>query len=168
MAHVLDAGAEAPAATQTASRTARPAYQAYVILHVGFAVLPLLGRILLSQIFLISGVMKLVDWPGTEAKMAEQGMFWIPFFHVAALLTELAGGLSLFLGFKARLGALLLFLFLIPVTLTFHSFWTYTDPKEQHVNMLFFMHNLTLMGGLLLVMTIGPGPKSVDLWRRSS
>ena len=129
---------------------------------------PLLGRILLSQIFLISGVMKLVDWPGTEAKMAEQGMFWIPFFHVAALLTELAGGLSLLLGYKARLGALLLFLFLIPVTLTFHNFWTYTDPKEQQVNMQFFMHNLTLMGGLLLVMTIGPGPLSIDLKRRPS
>ena len=86
---------------------------------------------------------------------------------VAALLTELAGGLSLLLGHKARLGALALFLFLIPVTLTFHNFWTYTDPKEQQVNMLFFMHNLTLMGGLLLLMTIGPGPKSIDVKERS-
>jgi putative oxidoreductase len=95
--------------------------------------------------------------------MAKHQMFWVPFFHVAAMLTELVGGLSLLLGYKARLGALLLFLFLIPVTLTFHSFWTYTDPKEQQDNMLFFMHNLTLMGGLLLVMTFGPGPLSVDL-----
>lgn len=128
----------------------------------------LLARILISQIFLISGFMKIVDWSGTEAHMAQRGMFLIPFFHVAALLTELAGGLSLLLGYKARMGALLLFLFLIPVTLTFHNFWTYTDPKEQQVNMLFFMHNLTLMGGLLLVMTLGPGPLSLDFWRRKS
>src|SRR5262245_16314398 len=82
------------------------------------------ARILLSQIFLISGIMKIVDWAGTEAQMASRGMFWIPFFHVAAMLTELICGLSLLLGYKARVGALLLFLFLIPVTLTFHNFWT--------------------------------------------
>src|SRR5207249_3729739 len=98
----------------------------------------LAARILMSQIFLISGVMKIVDWAGTEAQMAGRGMFWIPFFHVAALLTELGGGLSLLLGYKARLGALLLFLFLIPVTLTFHNWWTYMDPNEQKANMLFF------------------------------
>jgi putative oxidoreductase len=122
----------------------------------------LAARILMSQIFLISGVMKIIDWSGTETQMAGRGMFWIPFFHVAALLTELTGGLSLLLGYKTRLGALLLFLFLIPVTLTFHNFWTYTDPKEQHTNMLFLLHNLTLMGGLLLLMTFGPGPLSID------
>src|SRR5207244_7382131 len=123
----------------------------------------LVARILLSQIFLLSGVMKIVDWSGTEAQMAGRSMFWIPFFHVAAMLVELGAGLSILLGYKARLGALALFLFLIPVTLTFHNFWTYADPKDQHFNMLFFMHNLTLMGGLLLVMTIGPGPLSIDL-----
>jgi putative oxidoreductase len=122
----------------------------------------LAARILMSQIFLLSGLMKIMDWSGTEAQMAGRGMFWIPFFHVAALLTELLGGLSLLLGYKARLAALWLFLFLIPVTLTFHNFWTYADPKAQHVNMLFFMQNLTLMGGLLLVLTFGPGPLSMD------
>ena len=89
-------------------------------------------------------------------------MFWVPLFFAGAVVFELAGGLSLLLGYKARLGALALFLFLIPVTLVFHSWWTYPDPKEQHVNMLFFLHNLTLMGGLLLFMTLGPGPLSLD------
>ncbi len=128
----------------------------------------LAARVLLSQIFLISGIMKIVDWSGTEAQMAGRGMFWIPFFHVAAMLTELVGGLALLLGYKTRLGALLLFLFLIPVTLTFHTWWTYADPKEQQVNMLFFLHNLTLLGGLLLVTITGPGPFSIDLRRRRS
>jgi putative oxidoreductase len=124
---------------------------------------PLLARLLISQIFLISGLMKILNWSGTEADMAEHKMFWIPFFHVAALLVELGAGLSLLLGCKARLGALALFLFLIPVTLTFHSFWTYTDPHGQKENMILFMHNLALMGGLLLVMAWGPGPLSIDL-----
>ena len=91
-------------------------------------------------------------------------MFWVPLFFAAATAVELAGGLSLLLGFKARLGALLLFGFLIPVTLTFHNWWTYADPKEQQVNFLFFIHNLTLMGGLLMLMSFGPGPLSIDLW----
>jgi len=123
----------------------------------------LAARVLMSLIFLLSGVMKIVDWSGTEAQMASRGMFWIPFFHVAALLVELVAGLSLLFGYKARLGALVLFLYLIPVTLTFHSFWTYSDPKEQQVNMILFLHNLALMGGLLLVTTFGPGPLSLDL-----
>src|SRR5439155_25893937 len=122
----------------------------------------LAARILMSQIFLISGLMKIIDWSGTEDQMAGRGMFWIPLFHVASMLVELGAGLSLLLGLKARLGALVLFLFLIPVTLTFHNFWTYTDPKEQKVNMLFFMHNIALMGGLLVLLAAGPGPISLD------
>jgi putative oxidoreductase len=127
----------------------------------------LAARILMSQIFLVSGMMKIVDWSGTEAEMAEHGMFWVPFFHISALLIELLGGLSLLLGYKTRLGALVLFLFLIPVTLTFHHFWTFAGEKQK-LNMLFFMHNLTLLGGLLLLMTLGPGPLSLDFWRRRS
>src|SRR5205823_6767243 len=72
----------------------------------------LAARILMGQIFLISGVMKIIDWSGTEAQMAGRGMFWIPFFHVAALTVEIICGLSLLLGYRARLGALFLILFL--------------------------------------------------------
>jgi len=127
----------------------------------------LAARLLIGQIFLISGVMKLLDPAGTSAQMEGRGMFWVPFFLVAAMAVELGGGLSLLLGYKARLGALALFLFLIPVTLTFHNFWTY-PPEQQQQQAIMFMHNLTLMGGLLLVMTVGPGPFSLDLWKRRS
>jgi putative oxidoreductase len=127
---------------------------------------PLIARILISQIFLISGVMKILDPAATAAHMEGRGMFWVPFFLWSAAAVELGGGLSLLLGYKARFGALALFLFLIPVTLTFHNFWTY-PPEEQQQQMFNFMHNLTLMGGLLLVMTFGPGPFSFDLRRRT-
>jgi putative oxidoreductase len=126
------------------------------------------ARILISQIFILSGIMKVMDPAGTAAQMESRGMFWIPFFLWAAAAVELGAGFSLLFGFKARLAALALFLFLIPVTLTFHNFWTYTDPKERIQNMILMMHNLTLMGGLLLVMTFGPGPFSIDFWKRTS
>ena len=122
----------------------------------------LAARVLISQIFLISGAMKVLDPARTAAQMEGRGMFWVPLFLWSAVAVELGAGLSVLLGFKARLGSLLLFLFLIPVTLTFHNWWTY-PPEEQEVQMLFFLHNLTLMGGLLLVMTFGPGPLSFDL-----
>jgi putative oxidoreductase len=122
---------------------------------------PLFARILLSQIFLFSGIQKILDPAGTEAQMASRGMFLIPLFLWAAVAVELGGGLSVLLGWKARWGALLLFLFLIPVTLTFHNFWTYPS-EEQKVQMLFMLHNLALMGGLLLVVCRGPGPISLD------
>jgi putative oxidoreductase len=128
----------------------------------------LAARLLISQIFILSGIMKVLDPAGTAEQMEGRGMFWVPFFLWAAVAVELGAGLSLLLGYKARWGALMLFLFLIPVTLTFHNFWTFDDPKEQRDNTILFMHNLTLMGGLLFVMTFGPGPLSIDLWRRKS
>jgi putative oxidoreductase len=117
------------------------------------------ARILISQIFILSGITKIMDPAGTAAQMEARGMLW------TAAAVELGAGLCLLFGFKTRLAALALFLFLIPVTLTFHNFWTYAEPKERTQNMIMLMHNLTLMGGLLLVMTFGPGPFSLD-WRK--
>jgi putative oxidoreductase len=98
--------------------------------------------------------------------MAERGMFLIPLFLAAATLVELAGGLSLLLGWKARLGALVLLVYLIPVTFTFHNFWTY-PPDKREVQTLFFLHNWALMGGLLFVAACGPGPLSLGRKGRS-
>lgn len=125
------------------------------------------ARLLISQIFILSGFAKIMDPAATMAQMEGRGMFWIPFFFVGAILFELAGGLSVLIGYKARLGALALFLFLIPVTLTFHNFWTYPEDQQQ-MQMILFMHNLTLMGGLLLLMCYGPGALSLDRRNRTS
>lgn len=127
---------------------------------------PLAARILISQIFLVSGIMKILDPTGTQDQMASRGMFWIPLFMWASVAVELGAGLSIFLGAWARLGASVLFLYLIPVTLTFHNFWTY-PAAEQRTQMLFLIHNVALMGGLLLLMSRGPGPFSVDAKGRS-
>src|SRR2546430_1542756 len=94
-------------------------------------------RPLMSQIFLISGLGKVFDPSGTADQMASRGMFWIPFFLVGAIAFELLGGLALLLGYKARLAALALILYLVPVTLTFHNFWTY-PPEQQRMQMIMF------------------------------
>lgn len=120
-----------------------------------------LGRLLISQIFLASGVQKIMDWSGTEKLMADHGMPLVPLLLVGAILTELGGGMSLLLGCKARLGALWLFLFLIPTTLVFHAFWT-SPPEKLQIQSIMFMKNLAIMGGLLFIASFGPGPLSVD------
>src|SRR5687768_8428307 len=66
----------------------------------------LAARILISQIFIISGIMKILGPEATAAQMEGRGMFWVPLFLVGAILFELGGGLSLLLGYKTRLGAL--------------------------------------------------------------
>src|SRR5947209_20196825 len=96
-----------------------------------------IGRILLSHIFLLSGALKMPEWSKTQDEMRQEfGRFFgwlgapqsvndlwgaaLPVLLAAATACELGGGLSLLLGYRARWGALVLFLFLVPTTLLFH------------------------------------------------
>lgn len=128
----------------------------------------LAARVLLSQIFLISGIFKLLDWSGTEVQMAGHGMSLIPLFHVLAAAIELGAGLCLLCGFKSRIAALVLCFYLSIVTVAFHDFWNNREPKMRQINTMFFMHNIALAGGLLLVTAYGPGPYSVGAPKRKS
>ena len=117
---------------------------------------PLLGRTLLSIIFLFAGLHKVTDPAGTQGYMTAHGMPSPGFFLVCTIIVELGGGLSVLLGYKARWGAATLALFLIPVTLIFHT--KFDDPLQSAM----FLKNLAIMGGLLMVASAGPGPISLD------
>jgi putative oxidoreductase len=122
---------------------------------------PLAGRILLCTIFVLSGVMKFADWQGTAAYMASKNMPLIPVLLPLAAIVEIAGGISLLLGFRARFAALMLFLYLIPTTFIFHNFWA--QAGYEHMNQMHhFLKNLAIMGGLALLFALGPGPRSID------
>jgi putative oxidoreductase len=123
--------------------------------------LTLLGRILLSLIFILSGLGKIGDWSGTAGSMAAKGMVAVPFFLTMAILFELGGGLTVLLGFKARLGAWALVFYLIPVSLIFHNFWAFTGA-EQRMQVINFLKNHAIMGGLLLVALRGAGKPCID------
>lgn len=109
-----------------------------------------IGRVLLSLVFILSGISKIIDWPGTAAYMAAQGLPLVPLLLGLAAAIEILGGISLLLGWNARWGAWLLFLYLIPVTVVFHNFWALTGA-EQQTQLVNFLKNLSIMGGLLLV-----------------
>lgn len=128
---------------------------------------PLVGRVLLSLIFIMSGLQKITAWNQTAAYMASKHMPAVPLFLAAAIVLEVFGGLSVLTGFKARLGAMALIVFLVPTTLIFHNFWAYTG-QEQQMQMINFMKNLAILGGLFVVLGLGSGELSFDSRSRST
>src|SRR4051794_5610573 len=126
----------------------------------GSRYLSLVGRILLGSIFLLSALGKVTGWSTTAGYMASKGMPLVPFFLAAAMLVELGGGLSLLTGFQARWGALALAAYLIPTTLIFHNFWAF-QGQEQQMQMVHFLKNLAIMGGLFQVAAASRAPVRV-------
>ena len=121
------------------------------------------ARAFLAAIFLMAGFGHFSQ--PVIAMAAAQG---VPLANIAVPLSgilSLAGGLSVLLGYRARLGALLLVAFLVPVTLAMHRFWTVSDPLWHQLHQVMFMKNLGLLGGALLVFAFGAGPLSLDARR---
>ena len=118
------------------------------------------GRAFFAAIFLVAGAAHFS--PQTIGYAESQG---VPFASVAVPLSGIlavAGGLSVLLGFRAKIGAWLIVLFLVPVTLMMHAFWTVHDPMMAQMQQAMFMKNLSMLGGALLVAYFGAGPLSVD------
>ena len=122
---------------------------------------PLAGRILLSIIFIMSGIGKITGFAGTAGRMTSKGLPMADVLLGASIVIELGAAAMIVLGFKARWGAAALLLWMIPVTLVFHSYWTYPAAEQQMQSIMFFK-NLGLMGGMLLIMGFGSGPFSLN------
>jgi len=121
---------------------------------------PVTGRVLLALIFVLSGFNKIGGFAGTAGYMASKGLPMAEVLLVLTIIVELGGGLLIMLGWQARWGAAAIFLFLIPVTLVFHNYWA-VDAAQQQMQMIQFMKNLSIMGGMLMIVAFGPGPYSM-------
>ena len=119
------------------------------------------GRVLLSLIFVLSGAHKILNWNDTMSRMQDEGMLYVPILLAGAIILELGGGLFLFTGLRPRLGATMLVVFLIPTTLIFHDFWAY-DGAAQQTQMIQFMKNLAILGGLLVVIAARPRSNQIS------
>jgi putative oxidoreductase len=122
---------------------------------------PLAGRMLMSVLFLISGFFKIGGYSQMVPYSASKGLPMAGVAIACAAVLELAGGLAILIGFQTRIAAWLLFLYLIPVTFIFHNFWA-MQGAEQQQNMINFLKNVAIMGGLVILATYGAGPYSVD------
>ena len=121
----------------------------------------LLARVMFSLIFVAAGAHKILTFAVTSTMMADKGIPMADVLLIVAIIMELGGGLMILFGFRARLGAFMIFLFIIPVTFVFHSFWMF-DGSESVVQMQQLLKNLAMMGGALYIMVVGSGKLSLD------
>jgi len=120
-----------------------------------------IGRIFVSQIFIIAGFSKLMAFGHTMAMMTTAGLPYPEIMLVLAIIFELGGGLLLLFGLFTRLSTLLLFVFVILVTYYFHSFWDYEAAAKIN-NVYHFTKNLSIAGGLIYVFVVGSGRFALD------
>jgi putative oxidoreductase len=122
--------------------------------------LALLGRILFALIFILSSLNHF-----SHATIDYAARAGVPLPNILVPLSgvlALVGGVMVLAGFYARIGALFLLLFLLPVTLAMHQFWNVTDPQMRQMQMVMFFKNVALMGTAIYMMYFGAGPLSLD------
>jgi putative oxidoreductase len=123
----------------------------------------LLGRVFFALIFIMAAPNNFTKQ--TIAYAAAQGVplasLAVPFSGLMAI----AGGLSILLGYRVRVGAWLIVLFLVPVTFMMHNFWAVVDPMMKQIQMIMFLKNVSMTGAALFISQIGAGPFSLDARR---
>lgn len=126
----------------------------------------LVGRILFSLIFLMTALGHFSQ--GYVAYATQQGVPAAGLLVPLSGIIAIAGGLSIALGYKAKIGAWLIIIFLVPVTLAMHNFWAVTDPMMHGMQIAMFMKNVSMLGAALLISYFGSGPLSLDAGRASA
>ncbi|GMU95733.1 MAG: hypothetical protein AMXMBFR50_12490 [Ignavibacterium album] len=124
--------------------------------------LPLIGRILFSLMFIMSGFGHLFSASQMTGYAQQMG---VPLASVLVPVTGimiLLGGFSIIFGYKVKWGALLLIIFLIPTTFIVHPFWKIPDPMQSQLQLVMFMKNLSMLGGAIIIYYFGSGPLSLD------
>ena len=118
--------------------------------------LPVLGRVLLAVLFVMSGIGKLTDPAGTIGYIQSAGLPLPNIAYGVALTVELLGGILLIVGYRTRLVALILAVFTVAAAIGFHNH--FADQNQ----MIHFMKNIAITGGLLQVVAFGAGAFSLD------
>ena len=123
--------------------------------------LQLLGRIMLSLIFIVAGIRKAMAFTGTVAYMTKFGVPFTEPLAVAAIALAIFGGLALLVGWKTRSIAAVLAIFVVIITPIFHAFWA-VDAAAFGNQLNHFLKNVCLVGGLLYVVAFGSGMYSIE------
>ena len=118
--------------------------------------LPFVGRLLIGLPFAMSGFSKLAAYGPTVAKISAVGLPVAPLAFAVAVAVELGGGLLLIAGFRARPIAIALALFSLVTAVWFHG--NFADQNQ----MIHFLKNIMLAGGLLQIAAFGAGAISID------
>jgi putative oxidoreductase len=119
-------------------------------------VLPLIARVSIAAIFLLSGVAKLTAPAGTIGYIASAGLPLPEVGYAIALLVEIVGGLLLVVGYRTRIVAAALALFTVAAAVFFHNA---LGDQNQFIH---FFKNIAIAGGLLQIVAYGAGRLSFD------
>ena len=124
--------------------------------------LPLLGRVLIGAPFILSGLSKLAAHDATVGYIGSVGLPAPQVGWLIAIVVELGGGALLVAGYRARAVALVVALFVLATAIFFHR--NFADQNQ----MIHFLKNIMLAGGLLQIVYFGAGPMSMDASRNQS
>ncbi len=123
-------------------------------------VIQLLGRIMLALIFILAGLGKIQDPAGTAGYMQAMGVPSILLWPTIAL--EVLGGIAIAIGYKTRYAAFALAIFSILAAVIFHR--NFGDQMQ----MILFLKNIAMAGGLLLLAVGGKTAYSMDIRRNQT
>ena len=124
--------------------------------------LPPLGRFLIGAPFVLSGLGKLATHDATVAYISSVGLAFPQIGWLIAMTVEMGGGALLLIGYRARAVALVVALFTLATAIFFHH--NFADQNQ----MIHFLKNIMIMGGLLQIVYFGAGPMSIDASRKPS
>jgi len=118
---------------------------------------PLLGRIFLSLLFILSGVAKITGFAGTAGYIGSVGLPFPEVGVVVAIVVELGAGLALLFGWKTYWAAKILLLWVLILAVIFHR-----DFSDQN-QLTHFLKNISIAGGLIFAKLHGAGKYSLDM-----
>ena len=122
----------------------------------GTRYIPFAGRLLIGLPFAMSGLGKLAAIGPTTEMIRAAGLPLPPVALALAVIVELGGGLLLVAGFQARIVAAVLVVFAFATAVSFHS--NFADQNQ----MIHFLKNVMIAGGLLQIVAFGAGALSID------
>jgi putative oxidoreductase len=126
---------------------------------LSLSVASLLGRVLLSAIYLLSGLSKLTAPAATIGYIASAGLPFAPLGLAVAVAVEVLGGAALIVGYRTRIVAAVMAVFTVATALAFHN--NLADQGQ----FIHFFKNIAMTGGLLQVVAFGAGRFGLDARR---
>jgi putative oxidoreductase len=128
----------------------------------GESIAPLFGRWVLAWFFLTQAYQYSLDWNNTALLLAMKSVPTPPATLLLILIGTVMGSLSLLVGFRTRIGALVLFAITIGTTVTLHDYWHLDVEVARDADFDIFARNVAISGGLLLLIGMGSGKFGFD------
>lgn len=141
---------------------------------MGTVLLSFLGRVCLGFYFIFDAIGKIVDWQGEEQRIVhtlcnwlgyvqnnqiaeeviQRFLSWAPALTLLFIVLGLVGGILVLLGMKVRVGAIFLFLLMLPIIFIGDPFWFCTGAERQ-LQLSQFLNDIGLLGGVFLLIAFG-------------